>query len=599
MTLPRGRHRVSQILIALMVATFLGRLWWLQIWHGSRFGEQARSRYLRILPIKAPRGTILDRNAFVLAENEPSFTLALLPAEFPMEKEIVRRLYALTGLSERDLKDAFSRIRSGRVPLFEPLRVRTGLDMEMVIKVMEHRWELPGILVLQETVRSYPFGKLAAHVLGHVGAVTKRDLERIPDLFLSDQIGKVGIEGRYDPWLRGKPGREVLEVDAVGAPTRRLRREPAKMGDTLVLTIDVRLQAAAEEALGGQRGAVVALVPKTGEVLVLASSPSFDPNWFSKGAPPRVWHQLFSEPTHPLHNRAIATAHPPGSTFKVVTAFAALLARKATPKTKLLCRGGRRVGRRFFRCWRRHGWVHFVQAIGQSCDTFFYEMGLRVGPEGLAEAARQMGLGQKTGIDLPGERSGLVPSPNWKGRRYKEAWYPGDTANFAIGQGYLTATPLQMALVACAIANEGMVPRPFLLKERRRPDGKVITRNRPKPLRHIPAPREIWATLKEGMLWAVYGWGGTARRLRDLPLLVAGKTGSAEHKEGEKTHAWFIAFAPADDPQIALAVLVEEGGHGSEAAVPVAERLLRKFVKLYAPAHRNRKTPAPRGGSQR
>jgi penicillin-binding protein 2 len=439
--------------------------------------------------------------------------------------------------------------------------------------------ELPGIIVLEEPVRVYPHRTLAAHVLGHVGAVTDEELESRPDLQLFDWTGKMGIERVYDRYLQGEHGREVMEVDALGAPIRRLRREPARAGQTLVLTLDARLQAVAERALQGKRGAVVALDPKTGEVLALASSPSFDPNWFSTGIKPERWRWLISHPAHPLQNRAIATTHPPGSTFKIVTAVAALMFGKVTPSTRIPCGGGRVVGRRFFRCWRRHATLDLEHAIGQSCDSYFYTLGLAVGPDRLAQVARLMGLGEKTGIDLPGESSGVIPTPAWKRHRYRERWYGGDTANMAIGQGYVAVTPLQMALVACAVANKGVVMRPHLLKERRDAQGRVIAKTTPKVLHRLPAPPSVWETVKRGMLAAVYSPGGTAGRLRDLPIQVAGKTGSSEHRKGAKTHAWFIAFAPADRPQIALCVMVEESGHGGEVAVPIAKEILAAFAQ--------------------
>jgi penicillin-binding protein 2 len=577
--LPANRLRWGWIFIVVMVAVFWGRLWWLQIGQGAHWDEKARSRYLRAIVTKAPRGPILDRNGKVLASNEPSFNIALLPAEFSSDGADPEKICRLLGIAPAELESAVAKIRANKVPLFEPVRLKANADIATVTRVWERMSELPGIIVLEEPVRVYPCGTLAAHVLGHVGAVTDEELTNRPDLQPFDWTGKMGIERVYDRYLQGEHGREVMEVDATGAPIQRLRREPARAGQTLVLTLDARLQAVAERALQGKRGAVVALDPKTGEVLVMASSPSFDPNWFSKGIKPERWRWLISHPAHPLQNRAIATTHPPGSTFKIVTAVTALMFGKVTPSTRIPCGGGRVVGRRFFRCWRRHATLDLEHAIGQSCDSYFYTLGLAVGPERLAQVAHLMGLGEKTGIDLPGESSGVIPTPAWKRHRYRERWYGGDTANMAIGQGYVAVTPLQMALVACAVANNGVVMRPHLLKERRNAQGQVIERITPKVLHRLPAPPSVWQAVKRGMLAAVYGPGGTAGRLRDLPLQVAGKTGSSEHRKGAKTHAWFIAFAPADAPQIALCVMVEESGHGGEVAVPIAKEILAAFAQ--------------------
>ncbi|GBD00018.1 Peptidoglycan D,D-transpeptidase MrdA [bacterium HR17] len=580
--LPIRRLRVGYLFVVAMALVFCGRLGWLQIGQGEQWDEKARSRYLRAIVTKAPRGTILDRNGKVLATNEPSFSIALLPAEFSADGVNAQTVCRLVGTTPQELEAALAKIRANKVPLFEPVRLRVNADIATVTRVMEHNFALHGITVLEEPLRVYPHGTLAAHVLGHVGAVTEDELAERPDLQPFDWTGKMGVERVYDRYLQGDHGREVLEVDAMGAPIQRLRREHARAGQTLVLTLDAELQAVAERALQGKRGAVVALDPKTGEVLVMASSPTFDPNWFSAGIKPERWRWLVTHRAHPLQNRAIATTHPPGSTFKIVTAVAALLYGKVTPKTRIACGGGRVVGRRFFRCWRRHATLDLEHAIGQSCDSYFYTLGLAVGPERLAHVAHLMGLGTKTGIDVPGEAKGVIPTPAWKRHRYHERWFGGDTANMAIGQGYVAATPLQMALVACAVANDGVVMRPHLLKERRDAEGRLIARTAPQVLHRINAPLSLWATVKQGMLAAVYGSGGTAGRLRDLPLRVAGKTGSSEHRKGRKTHAWFIAFAPADDPRIALCVMVEEAGHGGEVAVPIAKEVLQAFARRVA-----------------
>lgn len=576
--IPINRWRVAVGFVVFMVLLFCSRLWWLQLRQGEDLGEKARSRYLRATVTRAPRGEILDRNGKTLATNEPSFNIALFPAEFSYDGANPDEICKIIGIPKETLDNAVNKIRANKVPLFEPIRLLVGADFATVTRVLERSWELPGIIVLEEPIRRYPFGKLAAHVLGHVGAVTEEELKQRKDLELFDWTGKMGLERVYDELLQGEHGREIVEVDARGAPIRRIKKEPAQPGKVLVTTIDVRLQSVAENALQGKSGAVVVLDPRNGEVLAMASSPTFDPNWFSKGIKPELWSWLISHKKHPMQNRAIATAHPPGSTFKVVTAVAGLLYGKATTKTRVNCGGGRVVGRRFFRCWRRHGTVDLTKAIGQSCDTYFYTLGLSIGPERLSYVASLMGLGAKTGIDLPGEAKGVLPSPKWKRERYKERWYGGDTANMSIGQGYISTTPLQMALVACAIANDGVIYRPHLVKEIRSTDGKVLERIEPKVLSQIPAPPSLWNAVKQGMLAAVYGPGGTARVLKDLPIKVAGKTGSSEHRKGAKTHAWFIAFAPADAPQIALCVMVEEAGHGGEFAVPIAKQILEVFA---------------------
>ncbi len=575
---PIGRWRFCLFCVISVASVFIARLWWLQIYQGKQLGEKAQSRCLRAIVTKAPRGQILDRNGKILATNQPSFTIALFPAEFSTDSANPEKICRIIGIPRRVLDDAAVKIKANKVPLFEPIRLIVGANFTTVTKVFEWSWELPGIIVFEEPCRLYPYGKLAAHVLGHVGAVTEEELKQRKDLELFDWTGKLGLERVYDRFLQGKNGREVVEVDARGEFVRRLKRELAQPGQTLVITLDADLQKVAEESMRGKRGSVVALDPKTGEVLVMVSSPTFDPNWFSKGIKPQLWQWLISHKAHPLQNRAISTAHPPGSTFKVVTAVAALLNGKASLKTHINCNGGRMVGRRFFRCWRRHGTVDLTKAIGQSCDTYFYTLGLDVGPDKLAQIASLMGLGAKTGVDLPGESKGVLPTPRWKRERYRERWYGGDTANMSIGQGYLSATPIQMALVACSISNNGVIYRPHLVKEIRGSNGRILKRVRPEVLHRIDAPVSVWNAVKQGMMAAVYGSGGTARLLADLPIKVAGKTGSSQHRRGARTHAWFIAFAPADNPQIALCVMVEEAGHGGEVAAPIAKQLLQAFA---------------------
>lgn len=598
--LPINRWRWGVALVILTACLFWWRLWWLQIWQGEHLGEKAQSRYIRAVVTKAPRGAILDRTGKVLASNEPSFSVVLLPAEFSSDGVNRKATCQIVGVPIDELDAIVAQIKANKVPLFEPVRLRVGADITTVTRVLENNFQLTGVTVLEEPLRVYPKGKLAAHVLGHVGAVTEEELRKYPNLLKPfDWTGKMGVERIYDQRLQGKHGQEVLEVDAMGAPIQRLRKEAASAGQTLVLTLDASLQAVAETALKGKNGAVVALNPKTGEVLVLASSPSFDPNWFSKGITPKLWRWLTSHKAHPLQNRAIASAHPPGSTFKIVTAVAALIYGKATPYTRLHCGGGRTVGRRFFRCWRKHGTLDLERAIGQSCDSYFYTLGISVGPEGLAKVGRLMGLGAKTGIDLPCENEGVLPTPSWKRKRYRERWYGGDTANMAIGQGYVAVTPLQMALVACAVANDGIVMKPHLLRERRDAKGKVLERVTPQVLHRLEASPSVWRAVKQGMLAAVYGAGGTAGQLRDLPIRVAGKTGSSQHRKGKKTHAWFIAFAPAEDPQIALAVMVEEAGHGGQIAAPIAKEVLQAFVTMQGAKIRAQDMKEPPPSSRR
>jgi penicillin-binding protein 2 len=380
-------------------------------------------------------------------------------------------------------------------------------------------------------------------------------------------------------WLHGKAGGKWVEVDARGRQRREIEEVPAEQGATVMLTIDKRLQRAAEEAFGNRVGAVVAVDPRTGEVLLLASFPRFDPNAFARGVKPHVWREIANNPLHPLQNRAIGSRYPPGSTFKIVTAAAGLHFGAITPHTGFYCPGALQLGKWRFRCHRRHNATDFIKAIAASCDVYFYQTGLRLGMPRLAEMSHAFGLGELTGIDLVGESKGNIPTPEWKKKRYKQSWYDGDTVNASIGQGFVQTTPLQMALVAAAVANRGTVMKPFVVKRVIRPDGTTID-TPPTVLKQIPLTPEQWRWIEEGMRAAVAGRGGTAHAANIPGIPVAGKTGTAEDPPRHKPHAWFICYAPMDNPRIALAVVVEQGGHGGAVAAPIARHILETFFGM-------------------
>jgi len=389
----------------------------------------------------------------------------------------------------------------------------------------------------------------------------------------------MGVERVQEVWLHGKAGGKWVEVDARGRQRREIEEVPAEQGATVMLTIDKRLQRAAEEAFGNRVGAVVALDPHTGEVLLLASFPRFDPNAFARGVKAHVWREIASNPLHPLQNRAIGSRYPPGSTFKIVTVAAGLHFGAITPYTGFYCPGALQLGRWRFRCHRRHGATGFVKAIGASCDVYFYQVGLRTGIHNLAQMAHAFGLGEVTGIDLVGESRGNIPTPEWKKKRYKEGWYDGDTVNASIGQGFVQTTPLQMALVAAAVANRGRVMKPFVVKRVVRPDGTGIDTT-PTVLKQIPLTPEQWRWIEQGMRAAVAGPGGTAHAANIPGIPVAGQTGTADDPPRRRPHAWFICYAPMDNPRIGLAVVVEQGGHCGAVAAPIARHILETFFGI-------------------
>lgn len=556
----------------------VARLWYLQILQAAYYDERARRRWVRAVLLKAPRGLILDARNRVMATNVLSYNLCVIPGEFNSENGALPLLSQLAELPPNEIQ---RRIKEHRFRAFEPVCLREDLPPSAISAVMENLFRLPGVTLEEMPVRIYPHGKLAAHVLGYIGEATASDLQQRKELSLGDRVGRMGLERQYDAVLQGEKGYRLVEVDASGAPVRRLAEVPVHPGKTLLLTLDMDWQRACERALEGHRGAMVVMEVRTGGILALCSLPSFDPNRFCEPMNPDEWRALCNDRARPLQNRAIAGCYPPGSTFKIVTAVAGLSAGIIKPSTQFTCTGAVRIGRRTFRCWRRQGTIDLIRAIGQSCDSYFYQVGMLLKAERLARYAHTFGLGEFTGIDLLGERRGLVPTPRWKRKRFNAPWYGGDTANFSIGQGYLLTTPLQMCLVAAAIANNGVVYQPHLVRSIVTLDGKLVRRTTPTVLTRVPLSTRNRRAVHQGMLWAVYGAGGTASRLRSLPIKVAGKTGSAEHGGGNKPHAWFIGYAPADAPRIAFSIVVEEGGHGGETAVPIVKQVLTEMLHWF------------------
>ncbi len=589
----RGRYGVEKpetpqvpgfkVYVALIVLGFTAlvlRLWYLQVALGEQLLAQSESNRKRFVRLFAPRGMIVDRAGRTLAMNRPEFVVSVYPAEVGDDDSVLRRLSEILDMPFEQVLEAVGD-RKQRAQRFYPVPLAVGVPLDVVTRVEENRLWLPGVSVNPQPVRWYPDGKLASHVLGMLGEVNADELKELRSAGVAqgEYVGKMGVERAQERWLHGRAGGKWVEVDARGRQRREIEETPAEQGATVMLTIDKRLQRAAEEAFGNRVGAVVALDPRTGEVLLLASFPRFDPNAFARGVKPAVWREISSHPYHPLQNRAIGSRYPPGSTFKMVTAAAGLHTGVITPYTSFYCPGALQLGKWRFRCHRRHGATGFVKAIGESCDVYFYQVGLRMGITALAEMAHAFGLGETTGIDLIGESKGNIPTPEWKRKRYKEGWYDGDTVNASIGQGFVQCTPLQMAQVAAAVANRGTIMKPFVVKQIIRSDGTVL-QTEPTVLKQVPLAPQYWEWLARGMRDAVVGRGGTAHAANLPGIAVAGKTGTAEDPPRPKPHAWFICYAPMENPRIALAVVVEQGGHGGAVAAPIARHILETFFDI-------------------
>jgi penicillin-binding protein 2 len=460
--------------------------------------------------------------------------------------------------------------------------------------VEAHQEDLPGAIIEPEHRRHYPYAGLASHQLGYIGKVSQAQRKQ-EQTDIGLLTGQGGLEKVYDKYLRGTAGRRMIQVNAAGRKVKDLGIEEPRPGMDIYLTIDLDVQKAAEEALGDRSGAVVAMDPNTGEILALASHPNYDPNLFPRGIAPKDWVRLTNDPTHPLYNRAIQSVYPPGSTFKIIVSLAGLESGVIKPNDRVTCRGSIRSGKHSFRCWKRegHGTISFHQGLVESCDVYFYTMGERIGWDRIAQYAKNLGFGSLTGILLPDEKQGLIPTTEWKQKKTKEPWYPGDTYINSIGQGFVLVSPIQACQMMGAIANGGYFYRPTLLKQTRNRETGAVKIFSPERKGRIVLDAKALEEVRKALAGVVSEPGGTGHAVQNPFATVAGKTGTAQviaqkipgKKLGEKTqdHAWFVAYAPVENPKIAVAVLVEHGGHGGSAAAPVARRVIEEYMKNAGP----------------
>nr|CAA9296712.1 Peptidoglycan D,D-transpeptidase MrdA [uncultured Armatimonadetes bacterium] len=585
------RLRVFGGVIVLFLVVLLARLWYLQILQGDRFREEARANSARPFRAVAPRGAIEDVRGRALVTNRAQFSVFVVPPDLPKDEEKRARVFLdLAGILEMTPEALQANLKTNKVSASDPIPVAEGVSMKILSRIAENRMRLPGVTAQAEPVRHYPLGKFfAAHLLGTIGPINPAEIARKENLDLGyrpgDFIGKSGVERQYDRLLNGKEGGTWYEVDARGRRQRQLRVQDPITGAGLRLCLDKDVQAAAEQAMGDQHGAAVAIDPRNGRVLAMVSRPTFDPNLFARRPLLAREYKALMDPraNHPLQNRAISSPQPPGSTFKIITATAGLATGALGPHSTDYCRGGIPMGGRIKRCHARHGGVTLETAIAASCDVFFYHAGRRIGPTPLAHWAEQFGLGRRTGIDLPSERGGTVPSPAWKAVMAPKfgnpdtRWYPGDTANMAIGQGDLQTTPLQIAQAAGAIGNGGVIYKPRVLEQAVSADQKVLYQMKPEVLQKVPISQENLRLVAQGMRSVVHGGRGTSRRARLAGITVAGKSGSAETRGGGPTHAWFMCYAPYEKPTIAICVFLETRGrglHGGSDAAPIARTMM-------------------------
>ena len=608
----RFRFRLGFAAAAVLLAfgLLIGRFFWLQVIQHDFYQTRAEDNRIALIPIVPNRGVITDRNGIVLARNYSAFTLEITPSRVPDLEAAIDALATVVDIQPKDRK-RFKRVMD-EAKNFESIPIRTRLTDAEVAKFAAQRYRFPGIEVKARLFRQYPLGNVASHALGYIGRITDRDLkwieevEKQPNYKGTDHIGKNGLEQRYEFELHGETGYEEVEIDAGGRALRSLKRIPPVSGNNLALTLDAKLQEITEQAFGDRKGALVAIDPATGGILALVSNPTYDPNLFVDGITPDNWKELNEHPSKPMVNRAINGAYPPGSTFKPFMALAALEMGKRTPNQTISDPGFFNFGNHQFRDDKKggHGSVDMYKSIVQSCDTYYYMLANDMGIDNIAKFMAQLGLGERTGVDLgrdgASESKGILPSQEWKRQRFKkpdqQKWYAGETISIGIGQGYNAYTPIQLAQATAVLANNGVMFRPHIVGHIT--DAKTGEKRpvEPQPLRDLHLKPQNIEAIRRAMV-GVNKEGTGARAFAGAAYESAGKTGTAQvyslkgaeykaHsvKKELRDHALFIAYAPADKPTIALAVLVENGGFGAQSAAPIARMVMDYYLLGKLPA---------------
>lgn len=608
----RFRFRVGFAAVAVLLAfgILLGRFIWLQVIHYDFYRTRAEDNRIALIPIVPNRGVITDRNGVVLARNYSAFTLEITPSQVDNLETAIDELSAIIDIQPKDRK-RFKRLLD-EAKNFESIPIRTRLTDAEVAKFAAQRYRFPGIEVKARLFRQYPLANVASHAIGYIGRITDRDLKWIEESEKqatykgTDHIGKTGLEQHYEFELHGETGYEEVEIDAGGRALRSLKRIAPVSGNNLALTLDAKLQQITEQAFGDRKGSLVAIEPSTGGILALVSNPTYDPNLFVDGITPENWRELNEHPSKPMVNRAINGAYPPGSTFKPFMALAALEMGKRTPNQAISDPGYFNFGNHQFRDDKKggHGSVDMYKSIVHSCDTYYYILANDMGIDNIAKFMGQLGFGQRTGIDIGkddfGESKGVLPSQEWKKQRFKkpeqQKWYAGETISIGIGQGYNAYTPIQLAQATATLANNGVMFRPHLVRyivDTKTGEKRPVE---PQPIRDLQLKQQNVDVIRRAMV-GVNKEGTGTRAFAGAPYEAAGKTGTAQvfslkgaqYKEGAvkkelRDHALFIAYAPADKPTIALAVLVENGGFGAQSAAPIARMVLDYYLLGKLPA---------------
>lgn len=581
------------IFVFVIFAMLVFRLWFLQVINGQNYRILSENNRIHLQRLTPYRGRILDRNGELLVDNLPSFNLYVIPEDIQDKEKLLKDLQKLIGLDPEEVEKRLKNESSAYA--FQSVLIKKNLSRDELAIIQTHLYNLPGVMTDPKPRRSYLYGGFAAHVIGYLGEISKKELAsgQYSDNIPGDYIGKFGVEGKWQRQLNGAKGEKYVEVDAAGRQLQVVSKESAVSGQNISLTIDKNLQASAEAMLEGKTGAIVAMDPMNGEILAMASAPSFDPNVFITGIDKTEWNKLTSGKDYPLQNRALAGQYAPGSVFKIVLALAGLEEGTITPEETTLCTGSYTFGNRDYHCWKSggHGTVDLHRALMESCDVYFYKLGRKLGIEKIGYYARMCGLGEKTGIELDSEKAGLIPDNEWKLKKYGVAWQPGETVSASIGQSFVSITPIQAARLISVVFNGGKVYQPKIVKWVGDEDNRDYSE--PLLIREMNVDKQNLELIKVALTDVVNEQGGTGSSARLKGVTVAGKTGTAQvvslEKEKEleeenesseiyEDHAWFVGIAPAEDPKIAVAVIIEHGGHGGSAAAPFAKELIREYL---------------------
>ena len=555
---------------SVLIGILFLRLFYIQIVSYWKFKSLAENNSTRIVPKRAARGIIFDRFGERLADSVPSYTVSIIPVDLKDIEKVIPLLSKILDISEEEIN---KKIEAQKQKVFEAIKIKGDLKASVISIIEEHKLELPGVIIHTEAKRNYPNKEIAAHVLGYVGEVNMNEVSK-GKLSSGDTVGRAGVERKYDAELRGLNGASKIMVNSSGKEIKSLGDDPFTKGTDLILTIDLKLQKAAEECFRGRRGVIVCMNPGNGEIYALVSKPSFDPNIFCGQLDKQEWNKLLNDSEQPFLNRAVGGLYSPGSVFKIVPAVTALENNKLTPNDVFVCRGTYHYGKDWsYDCWKTegHGVLSMADAIAQSCDIYFYQLGLTVTADKISDYANLFGYGSLTGVDLDGEKAGLVPTPAWKKDKYGIHWFPGNTIQYTIGQGYITANPLQILSTYNVIINNGISYRPHLVKTA---GGKEKDKE---ILKSVAISAKTLEVIKKS-LWKTVNLGGTGGRAKST-YGIAGKTGTVENPHGP-SHATFAGYAPFANPEVSVLVFIEAGGSGGENAAPIGKLVIETYFKL-------------------